>query len=606
VAGDKVSRTSIAAALGQEPTGRFGAWCRRWQSLLRVLFGAAVLALGFWGLVLKTPVADWSGAFNAAFQTLQMLTFQFPKDIDGALPWQLNLARFLLPALALVETYRLVLGSVRRPIRLALAGMWRDHVVITVGSAAAGFHLLRHLRGRSMKGQRRHVAVIALGLGEDEIALIEAQGAAVIAGDPRSGRAWHGACADRAAAVIVAHGIDTENLNAAVAMMDAIGKRAARRGNMPVAVVLIENDTLAARVEVALDGATRESGMRYRRLSGAEEAARAVFVQPPLPDRKADRDAPSHILVLGGGPASSEVIRAALTLAQDAPSGPPLVTILAEEKEIEARPLLDEDVVPGFIGDVRVVECKWDAGLPAKGKLAKALDGRPPVTLACVCRDDDGGMLTGLALARLAEAEDWPAMDICVHQKEEDRFLSTLSASDVPFANSARLRPFGGVLPAGTIPRILDGIADVMPRALHDHYLTGLERQGAGVPGTRRGWEELPENLRHASRASAEHIPVKLAAIGFRLEPEAGTSDAMADEEIEALSRIEHRRWAAERALAGWRHGRMRDDRARLHPDLVPYEELDDAAREKDRDMVRALPEVLALAGMRMRRIMPS
>ena len=404
MAGDKVSRSSLSAALAQEPTGWFGTWYRRWQSLLRVLFGAAALALGFWGLLLKTPVADLSGAFNTAFQTLQMLTFQFPKDIDGALPWQLNLARFLLPALALLETYRLVLGSVRRPIRLALVGMWRDHVVITVGSAAAGFHLLRPLRG-----QHRRVAVIALGMGEDEIALIEAQGAAVIAGDPRTYRAWHGACADRAAAVIVAHGSDTENLNAAVAMMEATGVRAARRGHRPVMVVLIENDTLAARVEVALDGATRESGMRYRRLSGAEEAARAVFLQPPLPAGKPDRAAPSHILLLGGGPASTEVIRAALTLGQDAPDGPPCITVLAEEKEIEAKPLLDEDAVPGFIADIRVVECKWESGLPAKGKLAKALEGRPPVTLACVCRDDDGGMLTGLALARLAEAEDWGA-----------------------------------------------------------------------------------------------------------------------------------------------------------------------------------------------------
>jgi hypothetical protein len=95
-------------------------------------------------------------------------------------------------------------------------------------------------------------------------------------------------------------------------------------------------------------------------------------------------------------------------------------------------------------------------------------------------------------------------------------------------------------------------------------------------------------------------MPVKLAAVGFRMEPGAGRSDAMTDDEIETLARVEHRRWAAERLLAGWRHGAARDDRARLHPDLVPYEELDEATREKDRDMVRALPEVLALAGMRM------
>jgi RyR domain len=59
---------------------------------------------------------------------------------------------------------------------------------------------------------------------------------------------------------------------------------------------------------------------------------------------------------------------------------------------------------------------------------------------------------------------------------------------------------------------------------------------------------------------------------------------------------MEHRRWSGERLLRGWRPG-ARDDDRRLHPDLKPFEELDEDGWEKDRDAVRAVPGVLALAG---------
>lgn len=113
--------------------------------------------------------------------------------------------------------------------------------------------------------------------------------------------------------------------------------------------------------------------------------------------------------------------------------------------------------------------------------------------------------------------------------------------------------------------------------------------------GTPVPWDELPENVRHANRAAADHIAVKLAAIGCRIVAGSGKPFAFIDAEIDGLARIEHRRWCAERLLRGWRTG-SRDSDRRLHPDLKPFEELDEDARQKDRDAVRAISEVLALA----------
>lgn len=65
---------------------------------------------------------------------------------------------------------------------------------------------------------------------------------------------------------------------------------------------------------------------------------------------------------------------------------------------------------------------------------------------------------------------------------------------------------------------------------------------------------------------------------------------------LEALARNAHDVWATQRLRAGWRYGVTRDDDQRLHPCLVPYEELPDEEREYDRSMVlETIRSILAL-----------
>ena len=67
---------------------------------------------------------------------------------------------------------------------------------------------------------------------------------------------------------------------------------------------------------------------------------------------------------------------------------------------------------------------------------------------------------------------------------------------------------------------------------------------------------------------------------------------------IEQLARLEHMRWTAERRLAWWSFGAIRDNALRRHPLLIPYEALDEDEKEKDRQTVRDIPEVLRRAGL--------
>lgn len=115
-------------------------------------------------------------------------------------------------------------------------------------------------------------------------------------------------------------------------------------------------------------------------------------------------------------------------------------------------------------------------------------------------------------------------------------------------------------------------------------------------------WEELPDSLRDSSRRFADGIGPKLDATGYVALPNPlialdGTSGVFTDAEVETLARMEHDRWSADLRRDGWTHGPEKDPAARTHNSLIPWEELSEAEREKDREAVRELPGFLAAAG---------
>lgn len=67
----------------------------------------------------------------------------------------------------------------------------------------------------------------------------------------------------------------------------------------------------------------------------------------------------------------------------------------------------------------------------------------------------------------------------------------------------------------------------------------------------------------------------------------ADTSEVRLPEEllplIEEMARNVHEVWAQNRMNDGWTYGEQRDDNAKKHPCLVPYEELPESEKEYDR-----------------------
>ena len=72
------------------------------------------------------------------------------------------------------------------------------------------------------------------------------------------------------------------------------------------------------------------------------------------------------------------------------------------------------------------------------------------------------------------------------------------------------------------------------------------------------------------------------------------------EEEIERLSELEHRRWCAERSLAGWTYDPVRNDTARRTPYLIQWSQLPEDTRSYDRNAIKDIPAILALVDLKV------
>ena len=149
---------------------------------------------------------------------------------------------------------------------------------------------------------------------------------------------------------------------------------------------------------------------------------------------------------------------------------------------------------------------------------------------------------------------------------------------------------------------------EILARASHEEYVRSEKKKGF-TPQTNPSmvpWEELPENLKESNRNQSEHIRVKLEAIGCDI---AMTTDwdasvlEFSPKEVELLAEMEHERFVKERLRAGWRYSRTKDLEKKTNPTPVPWKDLPEEEREKDRLFVRGLPKFLAKVGFQVYRL---
>jgi hypothetical protein len=182
-----------------------------------------------------------------------------------------------------------------------------------------------------------------------------------------------------------------------------------------------------------------------------------------------------------------------------------------------------------------------------------------------------------------------------------------LPAEEETGDDGAVLRAFCLLDSTCTPALIVGGDRELIARAIHEDYVRHEEAKG-NTPDTNPSmveWDLLPERLKESNRQQADHLSTRLRAFGYTIVSLTDwDTDAFkfTEEQVEAMARMEHERWCDEKREAGYTYaaGQKTDT---THPDLVPYEDLTEEAKDKDRNMIMGLPRFLAAAGFQVKRI---
>jgi hypothetical protein len=583
-----------------------------WRQRLRPLWqeyqwplvaGLALLSLGL-GYVgfEKYFIANGQPRPNLDILYLSLQLFVLESgSAPGPMPLELELARLLAPAAAMYTAIQGLSLIFRREIEMFRTRFIRGHVVIC-GLGRKGFLLTDRFLERGNK-----VVVIE---EDEENSMIEScreLGAIVLIGNATDKEVLRRAGAHRAMHLISVCSNDGINAEVAALGYELAGKGKGRTLSCIAHIFDPQLCSLLREREIATEKA---DFFRLEFFNIFESGAREMLrLHPAFSRARGAEGAEPSPLIVGMGRFGESLIVLLARKWEDNfnDKGKRLrIAVIDRAAELKIRSLYLR--YPGLERRCELAPIEMDINSP-EFHLAEFLsikEGRCKPTIIYVCLDNDSfAISTALALYRRLRHTKIPIIARMAH----DAGLSALLGRDRKMGES-----FNGLHAFGLIDRtcspelLLCGTHEVLGRAIHNEYVRMLEKKGETSltnPAMVR-WEELSEDFKEANRQQADHIGIKLKAVGCGIAPLTGWDAEPFEftrEEIERLAEMEHQRWNEERRKAGWRLGTERDVENKTTPYLVPWKGLADEIKEYDRNTVRGLPSFLARAGFQIYRV---
>lgn len=349
---------------------------------------------------------------------------------------------------------------------------------------------------------------------------------------------------------------------------------------------------------------------RLRVFNESELIARRIFNEFPPDINVAETNQRVHVLLVGLSSVGQAIVQQMARMGHYRSGLRPKITIVDRDSEAKWSALTVR--LPAIEDYVVVEKIEIDLDHITPQILDQWLEDADPITMVYVCRKNE---ISNLRIARLL-------LDRQIEQsRQRDMNIADVVALDPPggsvlsdfytYGNHGghfhvfSLVGVDGNAEGSAVTRgLLTDIDDSRARSIHDAYrakdLAMMEQNpDHQVHPNSRPWDDLPENIRDANRMVGDHFEIKMRAIGCRLGAIGNVEETtLSKDELEVLSIMEHRRWWADRALNGWRFGSSRDDAKKTHPNMVPYQDLSEADKQKDRDSVIEMTKILRGEGM--------
>ena len=547
------------------------------------------LVLGWIGFDLNSRALGQPGSFlDNLYRSLQLFIIH-SGAVAPPVSWQLEVARFLAPAVAAGATLSAIVDLLGEQVSGLRVRFYSNHVVV------CGLGRLGSLLARTLREAGYDVVGVEPDAQNGAIARCREDGVIVLVGDGKDPAVLRRAGAHRARYLFAVAGDDGRNSDIAIGARKVVEGRS---GSPLTCFVHVLDDKLSDVLrQVGL--ARRGGGLRIEYFNVAQLGAPALLADyPAFDDQGTTPLGPPHIVVVGLGEMGTRLIVHAARRWRAIPGtrGKKL-RITAVDRQADARVAVLNERLPRLAGVCELRPCRMDLD-SAEFERADFLfggRGRSDVTGVYVCVGEDAvGLSAALHLRRRLGDRNVP---IVVRTTQEAGVAALLGEGRGD--TYGNLRVFGLLDLVCRPDVLLAGQNEAVARAIHEKYVSNRRREGQSVETNPAlvDWEQLPESLKESNREQASDIARKLEAIGcdvapmtdWDAEPPAFTAD-----EIELLARMEHDRWRTEREAAGWRLAAARSESRKESPFLVPYEDLPADVKEIDRATVRALPAFLA------------
>jgi hypothetical protein len=349
---------------------------------------------------------------------------------------------------------------------------------------------------------------------------------------------------------------------------------------------------------------------RLRVFNESELIARRIFNEFPPDVNVAQTDQRVHVLLVGLSSVGQAIVQQMARMGHYRSGLKPKITIV--DRDIEAKWSSLSFSLPAVEDCIVVEKIEIDVDHITPKMLDQWLEDADPITMVYVCRKNE---ISNLRIARLllnrqiekARQKNMTIADVVALDPPGGSVLSDFyifGNHGGHFHLFSLVGVDGNAEGSAVSGCLLTDIDDSWARSIHDAYrakdLAKIEQNpDHQIHPNSRPWDDLPENIRDANRMVADHFEIKMRAVGCRL----GVIDevqeiTLSKDELEVLSIMEHGRWWADRALNGWRVGSTRDDAQKIHPNMVPYEDLSEADKQKDRDSVMEMTKIMRAEGM--------
>ena len=551
-------------------------WWKRFlasQKLILILTSTTVL-LAVWGFAAEGSFGD------SVYNTMRLFNVDLDPSAYDELPWQLEAARFMAPVV-LAYAFLVALASVLREQfqGFRVRRFYRRHVIV-VGLGMEKSLIARHLRDQ---GEFR---VVGIAFNETDTAVngLRASGVPVVVGDPRDREVLRQASPQRAAHIIVSTGDDSTNLEVLAALTGVLSPR-----DMAAVHVVVDSPFLWMSLHrIQFDPSRRLRRIEFicipdRVASLLVEAAESRGYEPGT--------APAECVAVAGNGALTARLVVQLVRSPVFGGASEITVLLADQEEFREYENVLCETDPWALRRAGIRICVMER--------ADGIYARP---------DTGVGFVVGMNEAETLEA----VLRMRRQIGPEARIFAGVPDLDAAAVANEISSDFGATefIPIGETvegAHLMHGSArELIARGRHKIYVRERLAEGETVASNPSlvSWEQLPEPLKDSNRRYADGVAEILATLGADLVPlQAGTPDPLeiSAELLDELAKMEHTRWCESLREDGWKYrDGPKDPLKKLHPLLVPWHELAEAERQKDRESVLALPELLAAVGYQL------